>query len=89
MLLLIPLINSFNCMAFSTFKLQLSTTSGCGEMFQVTTLLSEAKKLEKELMKNPPPSEADREAAKLFVKEKGEGVAKLKSKKASKEVLLN
>lgn len=65
------------------------TTSGCGEMFQVTTLLSEAEKLEKELMKNPPPSEADREAAKLFVKEKGEGVAKLKSKKASKEVLLN
>lgn len=58
-------------------------------MFQVTTLLSEAEKLEKELMKNPPPSEADREAAKLFVKEKGEGVAKLKSKKASKEVLLN
>ncbi|KAH9686228.1 Asparagine--tRNA ligase cytoplasmic 3 [Citrus sinensis] len=41
-------------------------------MFQVTTLLSEAEKLEKELMKNPPPSEADREAAKLFVKEKGE-----------------
>lgn len=56
-------------------------------MFQVTTLLSEAEKLEKELMKNPPPSEADREAAKLFVKEKGEGVAKLKSKKASKEVI--
>lgn len=55
-------------------------------MFQVT---SEAEKLEKELMKNPTPSEADREAAKLFVKEKGEGVAKLKSKKASKEVLLN
>lgn len=34
-------------------------------MFQVTTLLSEAEKLEKELMKNPSPSEADREAAKL------------------------
>ncbi|KAK9214599.1 hypothetical protein WN944_006592 [Citrus x changshan-huyou] len=63
----------------------LVAADGCGEMFQVTTLLSEAEKLEKELMKNPPPSEADREAAKLFVKEKGEGVAKLKSKKASKE----
>lgn len=72
-----------------TFIYDQGQTRGCGEMFQVTTLLSEAEKLEKELMKNPPPSEADREAAKLFVKEKGEGVAKLKSKKASKEVLLN
>ncbi|XP_015889172.3 asparagine--tRNA ligase, cytoplasmic 1 [Ziziphus jujuba] len=63
------------------------TTSDCegaGEMFQVTTLISEAEKLEKELIKNPPPSESDIEAAKLVVKEKGEIVSKLKSDKASK-----
>ncbi|KAI8553657.1 hypothetical protein RHMOL_Rhmol05G0033300 [Rhododendron molle] len=37
------------------------TTSDCegaGEMFQVTTLICNAEKLE-ELIKNPPPSEAD------------------------------
>lgn len=63
------------------------TTSDCegaGEMFQVTTLINEAEKLEKELIKNPPPSESDIEAAKLIVKEKGEFVSKLKSDKASK-----
>lgn len=63
------------------------TTSDCegaGEMFQVTTLISDAEKVEKELIKNPPPSEADIEAAKLLVKEKGEAVAQLKSAKASK-----
>ncbi|KAJ0046254.1 hypothetical protein Pint_05775 [Pistacia integerrima] len=66
------------------------TTSDCegaGEMFQVTTLISEAEKIEKELIKNPPPTEADVEAAKLVVKEKGEAVAKLKSEKASKEAI--
>lgn len=64
------------------------TTSDCegaGEMFQVTTLISEAERIEKELIKNPPPSEADIEAAKLIVKEKGEAVAQLKAAKASKE----
>lgn len=64
------------------------TTSDCegaGEMFQVTTLISEAEKLEKELVKNPSPSEAEIEAAKLIVKEKGEAVAQLKTAKASKE----
>ena len=64
------------------------TTSDCegaGEMFQVTTLLSEAEKLEKELAENPPPTEADVEAARLVVKEKGEIVYQLKSAKASKE----
>ncbi|XP_010270429.1 PREDICTED: asparagine--tRNA ligase, cytoplasmic 1-like [Nelumbo nucifera] len=64
------------------------TTSDCegaGEMFQVTTLLNDAEKLEKELQKNPPPSEAELEAARFFVKEKGENVARLKSAKASKE----
>lgn len=67
------------------------TTSDCegaGEMFQVTTLISDADKLEKELIKNPPPSEADIEAAKLVVKEKGEAVAKLKSDKAGKEAII-
>ncbi|KAK9208689.1 hypothetical protein WN944_001049 [Citrus x changshan-huyou] len=66
------------------------TTSDCegaGEMFQVTTLISDADKLEKELIKNPSPSEADIEAAKLVVKEKGEAVAKLKSDKAGKEAI--
>ena len=64
------------------------TTSDCegaGEMFQVTTLINEADKLEKELIKNPPPSAADIEAAQLLVKEKGEAVAQLKSAKARKE----
>lgn len=66
------------------------TTSDCegaGEMFQVTTLISDAEKLEKELLKNPPPSEADVESAKLLVTEKGEAVAQLKSAKASKETI--
>lgn len=64
------------------------TTSDCegaGEMFQVTTLINDAEKLEKELTKNPPPSESEVEAARLLVKEKGEAVAQLKSAKASKE----
>ncbi|KAI4314375.1 hypothetical protein L6164_027289 [Bauhinia variegata] len=64
------------------------TTSDCegaGEMFQVTTLFSEAEKLEKELKENPPPSEADIEAARVLVKEKGEVVSQLKSAKASKK----
>lgn len=63
------------------------TTSDCegaGEMFQVTTLINDAEKLEKELIENPPPSEAELEAAKLIVKEKGEIVGQLKSAKASK-----
>ena len=63
------------------------TTSDCegaGEMFQVTTLISDAEKVKKELIKNPSLSEADIEAAKALVKEKGEAVAQLKSAKASK-----
>ncbi|KAG5547319.1 hypothetical protein RHGRI_013110 [Rhododendron griersonianum] len=66
------------------------TTSDCegaGEMFQVTTLISDAEKLEKELIKNPPPSEADVEVAKLLVTEKGEAIAQLKSAKANKETI--
>ena len=63
------------------------TTSDCegaDEMFQVITLISDAEKVEKELIKNPPPSEADIEAAKAVVKEKEEDVAQLKSAKAGK-----
>ncbi|XP_058108629.1 asparagine--tRNA ligase, cytoplasmic 1-like [Magnolia sinica] len=66
------------------------TTSDCegaGEMFQVTTLFSDAEKVEKELKQNPPPSEAEIEAAKLLIKEKGEVVKNLKSAKANKEEL--
>ncbi|XP_060668261.1 asparagine--tRNA ligase, cytoplasmic 1 [Ziziphus jujuba] len=63
-----------------------SDCEGAGEMFQVTTLFSQAEKLVKELIKNPPPSESDVEAAKLIVKEKVEVVSKLKSDdKTSKE----
>ncbi|KAM1874241.1 hypothetical protein ACFX13_007991 [Malus domestica] len=64
------------------------TTSDCegaGEMFQVTTLISGAEKLEKDLIENPPPSEANIEAAKLNVKQRGDDVAQLKSAKASKQ----
>ncbi|KAL9242026.1 hypothetical protein vseg_016072 [Gypsophila vaccaria] len=63
------------------------TTSDCegaGEMFQVTTLINEAEKIEKELKESTPPSEADIEAAKLLVQEKGAGVKQLKSAKAGK-----
>ncbi|CAN0901405.1 Asparagine--tRNA ligase, cytoplasmic 1, partial [Linum grandiflorum] len=63
------------------------TTSDCegaGEMFQVTTIISEAEKLEKDLIKNPPPSEADIEAAKVVVKQKAEVVGQLKAAKADK-----
>ncbi|KAL8554101.1 hypothetical protein ACS0TY_002356 [Phlomoides rotata] len=67
------------------------TTSDCegaGEMFQVTTIINDAEKLEKELKDNPPPSEADLKAAEDVVKEKGEAVAQLKSAKASKQEIL-
>ncbi|KAJ9543361.1 hypothetical protein OSB04_023068 [Centaurea solstitialis] len=66
------------------------TTSDCegaGDKFQVTTLISEAEKIEKELIKNPPPSQEDVNAAKAIVKEKGEAVAKLKSDKAVAELI--
>ncbi|EPS66229.1 hypothetical protein M569_08546 [Genlisea aurea] len=64
------------------------TTSDCegaGEMFQVTTILNDAEKLEKDLKENPPPPVTDLKAAELVVKEKGEVVAHLKSAKAGKE----
>jgi asparaginyl-tRNA synthetase len=64
------------------------TTSDCegaGEMFQVTTLFSQAEKTEKELKENPAPSDTEIEAAKVLVKEKGDVVAQLKDAKASKQ----
>ncbi|PHU26361.1 Asparagine--tRNA ligase, cytoplasmic 1 [Capsicum chinense] len=64
------------------------TTSDCegaGEMFQVTSLLSEAEKLEKELKENPAPSEADINAAEQLAKAKGKVVAQLKASKGSIE----
>ncbi|KAK6147772.1 hypothetical protein DH2020_018684 [Rehmannia glutinosa] len=67
------------------------TTSDCegaGEMFQVTTIINDAEKLEKDLKENPPPSETDIKAAELVVKEKGEAVARLKSAKASKQEIV-
>ncbi|XP_051131397.1 asparagine--tRNA ligase, cytoplasmic 1-like [Andrographis paniculata] len=67
------------------------TTSDCegaGEMFQVTTILNDAEKLEKDLNENPPPSESDIEVAELAIKEKGEAVAKLKSAKANKSEIV-
>ncbi|KAJ4907752.1 hypothetical protein Rs2_11410 [Raphanus sativus] len=64
------------------------TTSDCegaGEMFQVTTLINHTEKLERDLIENPPPTEADVEAARAIVKARGEAVAQLKAAKASKE----
>ncbi|KAL0455579.1 UNVERIFIED_CONTAM: hypothetical protein Slati_0897100 [Sesamum latifolium] len=49
------------------------------EMFQVTTRISEAEKLEV-LKENPPPSESDIKVAELVVKEKGEAIAKTLAK---------
>jgi asparaginyl-tRNA synthetase len=54
-------------------------------MFQVTTLINEAEKLDKELIENPPPTEADIEAARLTVMQKGEIVAQLKAAKATRD----
>lgn len=56
-------------------------------MFQVTTLINDSEKLEKELLKNPPPSQEDVDAARAAVKEKGGIVAKLKSDKADKSAI--
>ncbi|BFG38167.1 hypothetical protein CerSpe_244410 [Prunus speciosa] len=69
----------------NTPNITTSDCEGAGEMFQVTTLISEAEKLEKNLIKNPPPSEVDVESAKLIIKQRGNDVAQLKSAKASKQ----
>uniref|UniRef100_A0ACD5W458 Uncharacterized protein n=1 Tax=Avena sativa TaxID=4498 RepID=A0ACD5W458_AVESA len=78
----------FNENDFLYIHTPIITTSDCegaGEMFQVTNLFSQAEKVEKELKENPAPTEADVEAAKLVVKEKGDAVAQLKAAKASKQ----
>jgi asparaginyl-tRNA synthetase len=78
----------FNKHGFLYVHTPIVTTSDCegaGEMFQVTTLFSEAERLEKELIQYPPPTESDVEAAKLVVQEKGEVVSRLKTAKANKE----
>ncbi|AED96795.1 SYNC1 protein [Arabidopsis thaliana] len=66
------------------------TTSDCegaGEMFQATTLINYTERLEQDLIDNPPPTEADVEAARLIVIERGNVVAELKAAKASKEAI--
>lgn len=63
------------------------TTSDCegaGEMFQVTTLFSDAEKMETEMKQNPPPSESEIEAARKVIEDKGNEVKNLKAAKASK-----
>lgn len=77
----------FNNHDFLYIHTPIITTSDCegaGEMFQVTTLISHAEKLEKEVTEHPPPSEADLNDAEFAVREKGEAVAQLKAAKASK-----
>lgn len=57
------------------------TTSDCegaGEMFQVTTLFSEAERREKEAKIHPPPSDTELEEAKNATVWKGETVKELK-----------
>ncbi|CAA7062512.1 unnamed protein product [Microthlaspi erraticum] len=78
----------FNDGGFLYIQTPIITTSDCegaGEMFQVTTLINHSERVEKDLINNPPPTEADIEAARLIVKERGEAVAQLKAAKASKQ----
>ncbi|KAK1381379.1 Asparagine--tRNA ligase [Heracleum sosnowskyi] len=62
-----------------------SDCEGAGEMFQVTTLFNNAEKLEMELIKNPPPSLADIQAASAIVKDKAAIVSQLEAKACSDE----
>ncbi|TVU31917.1 hypothetical protein EJB05_23625, partial [Eragrostis curvula] len=78
----------FNENGFLYVHTPIITTSDCegaGEMFQVTTLFSQAEKTEKELKENPAPSESDVMEAKVLAQEKGNAVAQLKAAKASKQ----
>ncbi|GJN31873.1 hypothetical protein PR202_gb20328 [Eleusine coracana subsp. coracana] len=80
--------NFFHENGFLYVHTPIITTSDCegaGEMFQVTTLLSQAEKTEKELKENPAPSESDVMAAKVLAQEKGDAVAQLKATKAGKQ----
>lgn len=88
-----------NALAFATHKFfqerhflyvhtPIITTSDCegaGEMFQVTTLLSDVEKRETEARSSPPLTEADVEAAKAAVTQKGGLVKQLKVDKKSKQ----
>jgi asparaginyl-tRNA synthetase len=79
----------FNENGFLYVHTTIITTSDCegaGEMFQVTTIFSQAEKIEKELKKNPAPSESDVMAAGI-VQEKGAAVAQLKDVKAGKQYI--
>jgi asparaginyl-tRNA synthetase len=79
----------FNENGFLYVHTTIITTSdgeGAGEMFQVTTIFSQAEKIEKELKKNPAPSESDVMAAGI-VQEKGAAVAQLKDVKAGKQYI--
>eukprot|EP00850_Spirogloea_muscicola_P021430 SM000249S08241 [mRNA] locus=s249:154446:158274:+ [translate_table: standard] len=63
------------------------TTSDCegaGEMFQVTTLLGECERRDREDTANPPPTLEDVEALRAVVARKGEAVKELKERKAEK-----
>uniref|UniRef100_A0A1J3GT92 asparagine--tRNA ligase n=1 Tax=Noccaea caerulescens TaxID=107243 RepID=A0A1J3GT92_NOCCA len=80
--------NFFDERGFLYIQTPIITTSDCegaGEMFQVTTLINHTERVETDLINNPPPTEADIEAARLIVKERGEAVAQLKAAKASKQ----
>ncbi|KAL8113773.1 hypothetical protein AgCh_020898 [Apium graveolens] len=58
------------------------TTNDCeggGEMFQVTTLLTDAQKLDKQLLNNPPPSPAHLQEATSLVNDKADVVSQLKA----------
>jgi asparaginyl-tRNA synthetase len=64
------------------------TTSDCegaGEMFQVTTLFSEAERRDKEYAAHPPPSQEQVKAAQDAVQEKADAVKQLKEQKKSKK----
>lgn len=66
------------------------TTSDCegaGEMFQVTTLFSETERRDREYAANPPPSQAEVEAAQDVVAEAAEVVKELKAQKKNKKEL--
>lgn len=80
----------FDTNGFMWVHTPIITTSDCegaGEMFQVTTLFNEADRRDQEFAKNPPPSEAEVEAAKAAVTEKGDILKDLKTQKKSKKEL--
>lgn len=76
----------FHMHNFFYIQTPIITTNDCeggGEMFQVTTLLSDADKLDKQLLNNPPPSPDHLQEAAEFVKDKAAVVSQLKEARAS------